>query len=161
MPNHIKNFGLVLNCSTCTHFFFTYLPKLLAVVGIMVTASHNPKDDDGYKVYWNNGCQIRSPVDQGIANSILSNLEPWVDYGALVKKREAEYESDPCLGLSNAKVTKEMIDEYFAAFEKHGLVTGQNRLLEDSNWKPPSFAHSGKKTFFDFEAVMNHFNIFG
>jgi phosphoglucomutase / phosphopentomutase len=43
----------------------------------MVTASHNPKDDNGYKVYWGNGCQIIPPHDAGIAASILANLEPW------------------------------------------------------------------------------------
>ncbi|KAL0206236.1 hypothetical protein P9112_001543 [Eukaryota sp. TZLM1-RC] len=45
--------------------------------GIMVTASHNPKEDNGYKVYWNNGCQIIPPHDSGIQNAILENLDLW------------------------------------------------------------------------------------
>eukprot|EP00058_Branchiostoma_floridae_P025967 XP_002611457.1 hypothetical protein BRAFLDRAFT_63910 [Branchiostoma floridae] len=45
--------------------------------GVMVTASHNPKEDNGYKVYWSNGSQITSPHDKGIASSIDANLEPW------------------------------------------------------------------------------------
>ncbi|CAD5118485.1 DgyrCDS7184 [Dimorphilus gyrociliatus] len=45
--------------------------------GIMVTASHNPKDDNGYKVYYSNGAQIIEPHDEYISRSILENLEPW------------------------------------------------------------------------------------
>jgi len=43
----------------------------------MVTASHNPKDDNGYKVYWENGPQIIEPHDRGIKQCIEANLEPW------------------------------------------------------------------------------------
>jgi phosphoglucomutase len=50
--------------------------ELNAAGGIMVTASHNPAQDNGYKVYWTNGCQIIPPHDQGIAAAILQNLEP-------------------------------------------------------------------------------------
>ena len=46
----------------------------------MVTASHNPKADNGYKVYWNTGSQIVPPHDSGIAAAIQDNLEPWKHY---------------------------------------------------------------------------------
>ncbi len=46
----------------------------------MVTASHNPKQDNGYKVYWNTGSQIVPPHDTGIAAAIDANLAPWQTY---------------------------------------------------------------------------------
>jgi len=45
--------------------------------GVMVTASHNPKEYNGYKVYWGNGCQIIPPHDDGIAAAIFENLDLW------------------------------------------------------------------------------------
>ncbi|CAG9760995.1 unnamed protein product [Ceutorhynchus assimilis] len=44
--------------------------------GVVVTASHNPKDDNGYKVYDSNGVQIIKPADKRIQQAILENLTP-------------------------------------------------------------------------------------
>lgn len=41
-----------------------------AKAGIMVTASHNPAEDSGYKVYWEDGAQITTPIDTQIAEKI-------------------------------------------------------------------------------------------
>lgn len=47
-----------------------------AVAGIMITASHNPKEYNGYKVFWNDGAQITSPVDTEIIDEVNRVSDP-------------------------------------------------------------------------------------
>ena len=44
--------------------------RLGCAAGVMVTASHNPPEYNGYKAYWSNGAQIIPPIDVGIARAI-------------------------------------------------------------------------------------------
>jgi phosphomannomutase len=66
------------------HVFTTLAPTPLTAFGalhlkaaaaVMVTASHNPPEYNGYKVYWGNGAQIIPPHDKGIAAAI-DQVEP-------------------------------------------------------------------------------------
>ena len=44
--------------------------QLGAVAGVNVTASHNPKEYNGYKAYWSDGAQVLAPHDKGIIDEV-------------------------------------------------------------------------------------------
>lgn len=50
-------------CSFCVRHY-------QAIAGINITASHNPKEYNGYKVYWDDGAQVVPPHDQGIIDEV-------------------------------------------------------------------------------------------
>lgn len=118
--------------------------RLGAAVGCMITASHNPKLDNGFKVFWSDGCQIRPPIDANISNFILKELRPWRDYKSVVaaKKKENDGKNDLCFGFSDPAETERLATDYFDSIKTSGLVTGQAVLLNEEGWIPPRVAYS-------------------
>ena len=62
-----------------------------AIAGIMITASHNPKEYNGYKVSWSDGGQVTSPVDKEIVDEVARITDPsQVKFKAGLKCGEVE-----------------------------------------------------------------------
>lgn len=80
------------------------------VAGINVTASHNPPEYNGYKVYWEDGAQITPPHDSGIMGEVKS-ISDWNTVKTM-DKAEAEK-----AGLFEV-IGKEVDDAYMAELKK-------------------------------------------
>lgn len=97
-PEFAEMSALVLNANGIKSYVFDELrptPELSYAVralgctaGIVVTASHNPPEYNGYKVYWADGAQVVAPKDKGI----ISEVNAITDFADIktMTKREAE-----------------------------------------------------------------------
>ena len=83
--NHSREFAEITASVLAANGFKVYLfdgmrptPELSFAVrhfkchtGVMVTASHNPKEYNGYKAYWSDGCQLTAPHDTAVIDEVL------------------------------------------------------------------------------------------
>lgn len=84
--------------------------KLGCISGIIITASHNPPEYNGYKVYWDDGAQIVAPIDKGIIDEVNSIT----DYSSIKTMSLEEAKSK---GLYNV-ISTEIDDKYIAELKK-------------------------------------------
>ena len=89
------------------------LRELHCIAGIVVTASHNPPEYNGYKVYWEDGAQITAPKD----SQIISEVKAVTDYNTV---KTMDIDAARVAGLYNV-IGYDMDDNYMAALKKMSL----------------------------------------
>ncbi len=86
------------------------LRRLGCISGIVVTASHNPPEYNGYKVYWEDGAQVTAPKDK----EIIQEVQSITDYHAVkTMSRQEAVEA----GLYQV-IGKEIDDAYMEELKK-------------------------------------------
>lgn len=86
------------------------LRELHCIAGVVITASHNPPEYNGYKVYWEDGAQITPPRDQ----EIIDEVNAVTSFGAIKTIDKAEAISK---GLFNV-IGEEIDRRYYDALKK-------------------------------------------
>ncbi len=86
------------------------LRTLGCIAGVMVTASHNPPEYNGYKAYWEDGAQVTPPHDTGIIGEVNA-ITDYNDVKTMDRKAAEE------AGLYNV-IGKEIDDSYMAELKK-------------------------------------------
>ena len=87
--------------------------KLGCIAGINITASHNPPEYNGYKVYWEDGAQITPPHDKGI----MAEVKAVTDYNTV---KTMELEAAKVDGLYET-IGAQIDDGYIAELKKQVL----------------------------------------
>ena len=84
--------------------------KLGCIAGINITASHNPPEYNGYKVYWEDGAQITPPHDKGI----MDEVQKVTDYNTV---KTMDVEAAKAAGLYEV-IGAEIDDAYIEELKK-------------------------------------------
>jgi len=85
--------------------------------GIVITASHNPPEYNGYKVYWNDGAQIVTPQDKGIIEEVRK----------IEQLNQINFQANPAL---IHELVKDMDDAFVKASLAQRRSTNVNKNLK-------------------------------
>ena len=98
--------------------------ELHCISGIVITASHNPREYNGYKVYWEDGAQFTPPHDKGVTAEVLA-IE---DLSTVKTTTEEE-----ALKSGKFQVIGKEIDDKYIAQVKAQVVNQEaiNRMQKD------------------------------
>lgn len=83
--------------------------KYHATAGVMITASHNPPQYNGYKAYWSDGAQLVPPYDE----LVIGEVNKITNYADIKRMSELEAKEKGLLQI----IGKETDDEYIAALK--------------------------------------------
>lgn len=86
--------------------------------GIVVTASHNPKEYNGYKVYWNDGAQVVPPHDTNIIEEV----------NAITSFEQIKFKGNPA---NIHTITSEVENAYYEEVKK--CIPNQNVIIKNKN----------------------------
>ena len=90
--------------------------RLGCQAGIVVTASHNPKEYNGYKVYWGDGGQIVPPHDKGIIERVravegLAAVRRSAPDDALIHTIDPQLDEDYHQAIAGHRISEALIEE--------------------------------------------------
>lgn len=129
--------------------------------GIVITASHNPPEYNGYKVYWNDGAQIVAPHDKGIIDEVraitdLGNIK-FSPNEALIETGSKELD-EAFLNASLAQRKKEVAakDLKIAFTSLHGTsITLMPELLKRAGYEQLFIVEEQAKPDGNFPTVVS------
>lgn len=81
--------------------------ELGCIAGIVVTASHNPPEYNGYKVYWEDGAQIVEPTDK----EIIAEVNKVTDLSAIKTMEKSVAESQGLYHIIGTEIDKRYLEE--------------------------------------------------
>jgi len=111
---------LIFDKPTPTPLVSFAIRYLKAHAGIILTASHNPPEYNGYKVYWNDGAQIVSPIDQ-LVQQEFDNLS----YEKLTSEIHASANNEI---PQQALIKDEVLDAYIEKISTEPFVDTSTKL---------------------------------